>query len=225
MNNNLLKIDTRHKSNDQVIYGIEVCVETFEQALSAQEKGACQIELCSRLDLDGLTPSISNIELCLKELSILTKVLIRPKAGGFIYSKNHRELIQLEIEVCKDLGVTEVVIGLIRPDHHLDIEALCRLRDIAYPMEVSIHKAIDACIDVREETQLLINAGGFKSILSSGGKPTAWQGRAMLKDMIAIARNRIDIIPAGKIVPQNISKVHDAIGAKTYHGRNILGPL
>ncbi len=36
---------------------IEVCVDTFSDALAAESKGANRIELCSHLSLDGLTPS------------------------------------------------------------------------------------------------------------------------------------------------------------------------
>ena len=39
----------------------EACVETVEQAIKAEKNGADQIELCSRLDLDGLTPDFDVI--------------------------------------------------------------------------------------------------------------------------------------------------------------------
>ena len=35
----------------------ESCVETYDEAMNAESQGADRIELCSRLDLDGLTPS------------------------------------------------------------------------------------------------------------------------------------------------------------------------
>ena len=35
----------------------EVCVDSLEDAIKAEKNGANRIELCGRLDLDGLTPS------------------------------------------------------------------------------------------------------------------------------------------------------------------------
>lgn len=35
----------------------EACVETFEQAMLAEKKGANRIELCSELSVGGLTPA------------------------------------------------------------------------------------------------------------------------------------------------------------------------
>ena len=37
---------------------IEVYVDTFDDALHAESKGANRIELCSHLSLDGLTPTL-----------------------------------------------------------------------------------------------------------------------------------------------------------------------
>ena len=36
---------------------LESCVETYEEAIKVERGGANRIELCSRLDLGGLTPS------------------------------------------------------------------------------------------------------------------------------------------------------------------------
>ena len=35
----------------------EVCVDSLDDAINAEKNGANRIELCGRLDLDGLTPS------------------------------------------------------------------------------------------------------------------------------------------------------------------------
>jgi copper homeostasis protein CutC len=45
----------------------EACVETKEQLDNALEKHAEQIELCSRLDLGGLTPNHDLIEYALNK--------------------------------------------------------------------------------------------------------------------------------------------------------------
>ena len=41
--------------------------------------------MCKDLDLDGLTPDINVIKNTLKSINIPIKVMIRPRAGNFIY--------------------------------------------------------------------------------------------------------------------------------------------
>ena len=47
---------------------LEACVETLDEALLAQKKGADRVEICSRLDLDGLTPNDSFVKNCINSL-------------------------------------------------------------------------------------------------------------------------------------------------------------
>ena len=62
----------------------ESCVETYEEALKAESRGADRIEICSRLDLDGLTPSKDLVRKLVKRLSIPLKVMVRPRCGDFL---------------------------------------------------------------------------------------------------------------------------------------------
>ena len=56
----------------------EVCVDSLNDAMSAEKNGANRIELCSRLDKDGLTPSRKLIRDSFKLLKIPIRVMIRP---------------------------------------------------------------------------------------------------------------------------------------------------
>jgi len=87
----------------------EACVETVEEAILAEKRGADRVELCDRLEYDGLTPSKQNIEKLIMSLSIPIKVMIRPRKGNFIY--NEKEIMEMEskIEMCRSIGITEVV--------------------------------------------------------------------------------------------------------------------
>ena len=92
----------------------EACVETVKEAILAEKQGADRIELCYRLEYDGLTPAKNIIEKSIKSLSIPIKVMIRPRKGNFIY--NEKEIMEMEskIEMCKNIGITEVVFGLLK---------------------------------------------------------------------------------------------------------------
>lgn len=206
-------------------FQIEACVENFKQALKAQEAGANQVELCGRLDLDGLTPPVEEITKCLADLNILTKVMIRPEAGVFFKTDKVVAKMISEIHEVKAIGVQHVVFGLTKKEGTLDIESLSHLRDIAYPMKVTVHKAIDTCIDVIAETSRLVHAGGFDSILTSGGAKTAQEGAAVLKQMIQVSDDHLTIIGAGSITIDNLEMIDTLIGGRIYHGKRIVGSL
>jgi copper homeostasis protein len=69
----------------------EACVETFEEAVLAEQRGANRIELCSDLANDGLTPSYELMQKTCSSLKIPVMVMIRPRAGNFVSfrKRNH----------------------------------------------------------------------------------------------------------------------------------------
>lgn len=203
----------------------EVCVQTFEEAQIAAVSGGDQLELCSDLDQDGLTPQFGLIERCLTHLSIPIKVMIRPIGGPFTIEEHSLKIVKKQIATVRDMGVKEVVFGFVTPQKELDIVLISQLRDWAYPMNITIHKAIDVCTDPLFEVQRLLQIGGIKSILTSGGRKTAFQGVEVLKSMISLSNNQIEIISAGRITKDNLKVIHEMIGGHTYHGRKIVGEL
>ena len=61
--------------------------------------------------------------------------------------------------------------------------------------------------------------------MTSGKSKTAIEGSELIKEMMAISKEKITILPAGKITNQNLKEVHEVIGSKEYHGRKIVGDL
>ena len=203
----------------------EACVETCEEAVRAQDRGADRIELCSRLDLDGLTPERRVIEETLVSLSIPVKVMIRPRDGNFIYSENELKAMEEEIDVCKSIGVEEVVFGLLTSKGSVDVESSFRLVQRAAPMFITFHKAIDATTNIMDELQKLQSVTQISSILTSGGARTAMQGRKIIGEIKKKFGDRFNIIAAGSITEKNVDLIDSHISLKEYHGRNIVGDL
>jgi len=202
----------------------EACVQSVAQAVKAEANGAAQLELCSRLDLDGLTPDVEVVLEVLQMVSIPVKVMIRPVAGGFDYDTDVLGIMKSEIRKMSDLGVYGVVYG-VTDNNRLNFDAIKELIEVSRILDVTIHKAIDACNDPLIEVETLNALGRSLSVLSSGGASTATEGAAKLKEMIRIADPNIRIIAAGKITRQNFHEVHQQIGASAYHGRNIVSLL
>lgn len=200
----------------------EACVETLEDAVLAEEKGAHRIELCSALDQDGLTPSRELTAQCVYYLSIPVMAMVRPRSGDFVYTEAEIRQMETEIEFFRQAGVAGVVFGLLTPDGKIDLENTRRLAKIAAPMEVTFHKAIDYSTDVITSFQELNAIDGITRVLTSGGMETAWNGREVLKQMQQLPVRKIKIIAAGKVLPENRIQVAQYTGVAELHGKRIV---
>ena len=203
----------------------EACVETFEEAILAEKKGADRVELCSRLDLDGLTPERKIVEKVLGALSIPIKIMIRPRPGNFSYNDQELNRMKEDILFCKDLNVKGVVFGILDQNKTIDMENMKYLSDTADNLEITFHKAIDQTDSIIDEIDRLLAIGSISSILTSGGAYNAHAGSRLLKKAVEKYEDIITIIPAGGITKNNIHELHRKIGAKEYHGRKIVGDL
>lgn len=199
----------------------EACVESLIDALEAEKRGANRIELCDNLSQGGTTPSYGTIKIALSTLKIPVFPIIRPRGGDFYYTPAEIEVIKEDIKVCKSLGAKGVVLGLLTKDKKIDFEVLSQLVELAKPMEVTFHKAIDELEDPTLVIDELINIG-VKRILSSGTKPTALEGKDMLNKMIEKAGDRLTIVVAGKVTKEILPEVSNLIPAKEYHGKVIV---
>jgi copper homeostasis protein len=200
----------------------EACVETFEEAILAEKRGANRIELCSDLANAGLTPSVELMQKTISALKIPTMVMIRPRAGNFVYSEKEIAEMKSEIDLAKKVGVAGIVLGLLTPDNNIDIKNTRLLADYASPLPVTFHKAIDELENPVEGVKDLLKIGNIKRILTSGGLPTALEGQETIREMIKTAGDNIIILVAGKVLDSNVEEIQKLTGARELHGRRIV---
>jgi len=203
----------------------EACVETFQEALKAEEQGAERIELCARLDLGGITPSYALIESVRKVLSIPVMVMIRPRGGNFVYDPMEIKIMRQNIDACKEMGVSGVVFGLLSQSGNVDLTRTQQLADYAAPLDVTFHKAIDDTPDPVEAVADLLKVKGIYRVLSSGGADAALMGASVLNEMIKRANSKIIIMAGGKVASENLSEIARIIPTTEFHGRKIVGSL
>lgn len=199
----------------------EVCVENLAEALEAEKRGADRIELCDNLSFGGTTQSYGTIKKALEKLKIPVFPIIRPRGGDFFYTEDEIEIMKEDVKMCKSLGAEGVVLGMLTKDKKIDFSLVKEFVSLAYPMEVTFHKAIDELENPVEAVEGLINAG-VKRILSSGTKETAFEGAEILNKMIEKADGRIIIVAAGRITAENFQEVSKKILAFEYHGKKIV---
>lgn len=205
---------------------IEACIETMDQAEYAISKGAHQLEICSNLDQEGLTPDESTLIEILSKVRIPCKVMIRSRNGDFFYQHDEINQMVSQINQFKSYGVDGFVFGALKKDDKgntvLDMKAIYQICKAASPFNVTIHKAIDQCEDILFQVKRLKQVSNIKFILSSGGAKNAVDGMEILKKMQQCASTQIKIIGAGKITPENIENIVYSTELEYFHGRNII---
>lgn len=196
---------------------IEVCCESVADALEAKAGGASRIELCTALDLGGLTPSygmiIQTVARCQPPA---VRVLIRPRGGNFVYTSDEIDIMVRDIRICRDLGVQGVVWGALKADGSIDVEACQRLMHASEGLSVTFHRAFDVCRDPMTALETIIHLG-CDHLLTSGQAATAEAGAERLARLVQEAGERIIIMAGVGITPQNIAKIERLTGAVEFH--------
>ena len=224
---------------------LEVCCGNPESVDAAVLGGARRIELCADLEADGLTPPSAWIQDAKARYPSLTvHVLIRPRAGDFVYSPVETEVMAGQIEEALDAGADGIVLGALTPEGDVDLpltERLVALVDSynlatellqsdrchaandshffpapARRVSITFHRAFDRCRRPFEAMEHIIGLGCGR-ILTSGQEPTALEGCALLRELRRRARGRIGILPGGGVTPGNAARILEQTGCTEIH--------
>jgi copper homeostasis protein len=199
-----------------VTYVLEIAANSLASAQAAQDGGASRIELCTALELGGLTPSPGQIARVRDNLSIPMHVLVRPRAGDFAYTDEEHATMLADIGHCAAAGCDGVVVGALTADGDVDVARCAELVSAAGKLDLTFHRAIDVCRDPSAALEAVIGLG-FKRVLSSGGAANAMEGSANLRRLIEQAAGRIGIMPGAGIDARNIGALIAATGAGEFH--------
>ena len=195
----------------------EICLDSVESCIRAQEGGADRVELCSALMEGGLTPSHGMIAGARKALAYAQLfVIIRPRGGDFCYSDCEFQIMEQDVATAKELGADGAVFGILRPDGSVDVERTSQLVNLARPMQVTFHRAFDMARDPFEALEDIISMG-IERILTSGQEASCLEGADLLAELVKRAGDRIIIMPGGGVRERNIKKIRSLTGAKEYH--------
>lgn len=181
---------------------VEICASSLLSVKNAISAGADRVELCSAFQLGGITPSPGLIKESVRFDKIPIHCLIRPREGDFFYDLNEIKTINNDILMAKELGCKGVVVGCLNYDYSLDLKILQKFVDLAYPIEITFHRAFDLVKDPFKVMSELISLG-FNRILSSGQKNNAELGIGLLKELKNKSIGQITIMPGEGIDIKN----------------------
>jgi copper homeostasis protein len=205
---------------------LEVCCGNIPSVRAAIQGGAHRIELCRDLEHDGLTPDAQMIAqaiaLC-HPAGIPVHVLIRPRAGDFVYTAEEIQQMLADISTAAQICADGIVIGALTPDGDIDLEHTAQMIQHARQcygsrhFNITFHRAFDVCRNPMLALESIIQLG-CNRILTSGQQPTAQQGIPLLRELVRAARDRITILCGAGVNPHNAAQILHQTGATELHG-------
>jgi copper homeostasis protein len=185
---------------------LEVCIDSVESALAAQEGGAARVELCADLTHGGTTPSAEIVRSVREHVSIPISVMVRPRPGGFCYSELEFDEMKRDVEMMKQLGANGVVIGLLTENGAVEVDRTRVLLEIARPMFVTFHRAFDECKNL-DEALVQLKKLGVERILTSGGKKEISEGLPEIARLVKSSAGSIKVMAGGGVRFENVKEV------------------
>lgn len=196
---------------------LEVCCESLSDVVAAEAGGADRIELCSALDLGGLTPSLGLLLAARAATQLPIWVMIRPRGGDFVYTPDEVEVMARDIELCRGTDPTGFVFGALLPDGRIDRDTCRTLVDLCGPIPTVFHRAFDRT-PILSDALRAVTELGFRRVLTSGRADTAVAGATAIKRVRDRADGRVEVLPCGQVRAENIEHLLAATGCDQVHG-------
>ncbi len=198
---------------------LEIALESVEDAVLAQRAGADRIELCAGLDVGGLTPSAGQIAAVCEAVRIPVMVMIRPRPGGFCYSRGELDVMRRDIAQARAAGAAGVVSGVLRPNGRVDEDATRALRAAADEMQFVFHRAFDLTPQPLEALEAIIRCGATR-LLTSGQAPRVAPpspAADLVRRLELLAAGRLEIMACGGVRADNVVALLAHTGVRQIH--------
>ncbi len=197
---------------------------SLDYAAAAERAGADRIELCTDLSCGGVTPSTRLMKAVRERLRIPIHVLIRPRAGDFIYSARELTTMHHAIEEAKKLKMDGIVLGILDRNSRIDVARTSELVELAQPLPVTFHRAFDETSCWQDSLEAVIQTGA-RRLLTSGCRANVSAGLTTLSRMVELSKGRLRVMPGRGITPSNVARIVRATSAPEVHASLITPAL
>lgn len=194
---------------------LEICAGDVASVFAAHRAGATGVEICTGLAMGGLTPPASMLDMTQGLEGMYRHVLLRPRAGDFLYSSLEFTQMLEDARSCAVQRCDGLVVGIL--DRHGNVDkARCAELIAQLPgREHTFHRAFDMVSNPEQALEDIIELG-FARVLTSGCSPSAAEGVQLLGRLVRQAAGRIKIMAGGGVRPQVIPLLKQA-GIECFH--------
>ena len=199
---------------------IDVCANSVQDCIVAQNEGADRIELISASYLGGLTPTTTVLDMAIENgVKIPIMAMVRPRGGGFCYSEIEKEQMFREARELLKHGAKGIVFGFLNEDRKINWEETKKMIELckSYEAESVFHRAFDCSDEPEYNIQRLVELGCTR-ILTSGLGANVEKGAELLKLLLEKFGDRIEILAGAGISTENIESIIKKTEVTQVHG-------
>lgn len=160
----------------------ELCTATVEGVASAASLNFKRVELCSALEVGGLTPSLGLVQQA-TQFNVEIHCMIRHRSGQFQYSATDIAIMKKDIELMYQAGAKGVVFGVLTNSNTISDDNIALVTHArSFGLETTFHRAFDQVANPFRAIEKII-AIQFDRLLTSGQKPTAIEGIQLIQKL------------------------------------------
>lgn len=201
---------------------LEIAVTSLAGARTALAEGADRVELCTALEIGGVTPSQGLTE-AVVATGVPVHALVRARGGDFVYDDADLAVMEREVRTLVAAGVAGVVVGALQADGSLDVDTVVRLASAAREaagvrpaelggprLDVTVHRAVDRAASPVDAVAALASLG-VDRVLTSGGASRARDGltSGVLPYMVAAAGG-VEVMAGGGVRLDDVAALVEA---------------
>ena len=197
---------------------LEICCGSADDVIRAWQGGAHRVELNSDLFHGGLTPTVGSLRVAKQATDIPIMAMVRPREGGFCYTEAEFLTAVEDAKLLLENGADGLVFGFLHEDGRINKERTAILAKLAQDAgkETVFHRAFDVVPDWKETLDVLIELE-ITRVMTSGQESDVPWGAPTIREMVAYADGRIEILPGGGIRLRNVERVIQETGCNQVH--------
>lgn len=157
-------MDVSQPSRDGLL---EVIVLHLRDAEAAQSGGADRVEVCARMDLDGMSPAPVDVRAIVRGTDLPVRVMLRLSEGFGTTGGEVSRLAGLAGDYLS-AGAEGVVLGFLNADLDVDLGVCASLLDALDGAPWTFHRAVDHALDTDRAWRQLRTLPGLDSVLTAG---------------------------------------------------------
>jgi copper homeostasis protein len=203
---------------------LEIIATCADDCTAIEQVGGDRIELCSALALGGLTPSAALVQRARALTRLPIMMMLRPREGGFCYAAEEFRQMVLDLKFGLAVGVDGFVFGCLNADGTVDQRRTAHIVKLAAGRQTVFHRAFDVTPDPLAALETLVELGVTR-ILTSGQQPTAGEGAALIRQLVARAAGRIEILPGSGVRAGQAAALVQHTGVTQIHASASLAEL
>jgi copper homeostasis protein len=197
----------------------ESVAENKQEIDTAIKHHTDRIELCSALNVGGLTPSDELINYCISTKTP-TLIMIRPIEDHYNPDKKTFKLMKKQIRKYRKLPLLGFVFGILNSDNKVDIKRIKKLKKLSRDKQTVFHMGFDLIENKFEAIDQLAQLKLTRILTKGGEKPAIYNIDDLIK-IIDHAKNKIEIVVGGKVTDDNYQEIAEKTKATQFHGRQL----